>query len=97
MLPAAFYRPLPPAQGFKHRGGDERIFKIENDLSATQVGRSLCRRSPDETRSLSVLRSEMNLAEPRPLIQDEHHRVEATTRRRPYLNSALSALWPAAG
>jgi exopolysaccharide biosynthesis polyprenyl glycosylphosphotransferase len=82
----------------KHLGGDERMFKANNDPRVTRVGGFLRRRSLDEFPQLiNVLRSEMSLVGPRPLIPEEHHHVDGWARRRLDLKPGMTGLWQVLG
>ena len=82
----------------KHRGGDERMFKIDDDPRITRVGRLLRRRSLDELPQLiNVLRGEMSLVGPRPLIPEEHHYVDGWALRRLDLKPGMTGLWQVLG
>jgi lipopolysaccharide/colanic/teichoic acid biosynthesis glycosyltransferase len=79
-------------------GGDARMFKIEDDPRTTRVGRLLRRLSLDELPQLvNVLRGEMSLVGPRPLILDEHQYVEDWAARRLDLKPGITGLWQVLG
>ena len=83
----------------KHRGlGDDRMFKIPDDPRVTRVGRFLRRTSIDEFPQLwNVLRGEMSLVGPRPLIPHEHKFVNDWGLRRLDLTPGLTGLWQVCG
>ena len=81
-----------------HDGGNARMFKIENDPRVTRVGRVLRRCSIDELPQLwNVLRGEMSLVGPRPLILDEHAFVTDWAERRLDLRPGITGLWQVLG
>ena len=82
------------------RGRNEAdgLFKIEDDPRATRVGRFLRRTSLDELPQLfNVLRGEMSLVGPRPLVVDEDSRIEGFYRRRLHLTPGMTGPWQVAG
>jgi exopolysaccharide biosynthesis polyprenyl glycosylphosphotransferase len=84
----------------KHRGpgSDPRMFKIPDDPRVTRVGRFLRRSSVDELpQLLNVLRGEMSLVGPRPLILDEDRHVEDWARKRLDLKPGMTGLWQVLG
>jgi lipopolysaccharide/colanic/teichoic acid biosynthesis glycosyltransferase len=82
----------------KHNGGDARMFKIDRDPRVTRVGRFLRRFSIDELPQLwNVLRGEMSLVGPRPLILVEDAHVGAWARRRLDLRPGMTGLWQVLG
>jgi lipopolysaccharide/colanic/teichoic acid biosynthesis glycosyltransferase len=82
----------------KHKGGDERMFKVEHDPRITRVGRFLRRRSLDEfPQLLNVLYGQMSLVGPRPLIPEEHHHVDGWARRRLDLKPGMTGVWQVLG
>jgi exopolysaccharide biosynthesis polyprenyl glycosylphosphotransferase len=70
------------------------LFKIENDPRVTRVGRFVRRTSLDELpQLLNVLRGDMALVGPRPLVIDEDRLVEGWRRRRLLLTPGMTGLW----
>jgi len=82
-----------------HGGGTERgMFKIREDPRVTRVGNVLRRYSLDELpQLLNIVRGEMSLVGPRPLIENEDRQVEGRYRRRLGLKPGLTGLWQANG
>jgi exopolysaccharide biosynthesis polyprenyl glycosylphosphotransferase len=79
-------------------GGDPRMFKIPNDPRTTRLGRLLRRYSLDELPQLvNVLRGEMTLVGPRPLILEEDQYVPQWARRRLELKPGITGLWQVLG
>jgi exopolysaccharide biosynthesis polyprenyl glycosylphosphotransferase len=79
-------------------GGDPRMFKIREDPRTTRVGRVLRRYSLDELPQLvNVLKGEMSLVGPRPLILDEDRFVDDWARSRLDLRPGMTGLWQVLG
>jgi exopolysaccharide biosynthesis polyprenyl glycosylphosphotransferase len=79
-------------------GGDPRMFKVPDDPRLTRVGRVLRRYSLDELpQLLNVLRGEMSLVGPRPLILDEHRFVDDWGLHRLDLKPGITGLWQVLG
>jgi exopolysaccharide biosynthesis polyprenyl glycosylphosphotransferase len=79
-------------------GGDVRMFKVVRDPRVTAFGRFLRRYSIDELPQLiNVLRGEMSLVGPRPLILEEDHHIEAWGRTRLALKPGITGLWQVSG
>jgi exopolysaccharide biosynthesis polyprenyl glycosylphosphotransferase len=79
-------------------GGDARMFKIVGDPRVTRFGRLLRRYSLDELPQLiNVIRGQMSLVGPRPLILDEDRYVEAWGRTRLALKPGITGLWQVSG
>ncbi|MEA2565974.1 MAG: hypothetical protein QOD49_1151, partial [Actinomycetota bacterium] len=70
------------------------LFKIENDPRITRVGRVLRRSSLDELpQLLNVLRGDMSLVGPRPLVLDEDRLIEGHQRHRLLVPPGVTGLW----
>jgi exopolysaccharide biosynthesis polyprenyl glycosylphosphotransferase len=81
-----------------HASDDPRMFKAPNDPRVTRVGAYLRRWRIDELPQLvNVLRGEMSLVGPRPLIPDEDRHVERWARRRLDLKPGMTGLWQVLG
>jgi exopolysaccharide biosynthesis polyprenyl glycosylphosphotransferase len=81
-----------------HRDGDARMFKIPDDPRITPLGRFLRRYSLDELPQLfNVLRGEMSLVGPRPLVLDEDQHVREWARQRLDLKPGITGPWQVLG
>lgn len=78
-----------------HGGGNHQgMFKIREDPRVTRVGRFLRRTSLDELpQLLNVLKGDMSLVGPRPLIEVEDRQVEGRFRRRLSYWPGLTGPW----
>ncbi len=76
----------------------EGLFKLTTDPRVTRVGGFLRRTSLDELPQLiNVLRGEMSLVGPRPLVEDEDRRVVGWHRRRLHLTPGMTGAWQIMG
>ncbi len=76
----------------------EGLFKIARDPRVTRVGRLLRRFSLDELPQLvNVVRGEMSLVGPRPLVSDEDCQVEGWARGRLDLKPGMTGQWQILG
>jgi exopolysaccharide biosynthesis polyprenyl glycosylphosphotransferase len=81
-----------------HDGGDPRMFKIPNDPRTTNIGRFLRRYSLDELPQLiNVVKGDMTLVGPRPLILDEDQHVYEWARKRLDLKPGMTGIWQVLG
>ena len=79
-------------------GGDPRMFKIADDPRMTRVGRFLRRYSLDELpQLLNVVKGDMSLIGPRPLILEEDQYIEQWGRKRLLLKPGMTGLWQVLG
>jgi lipopolysaccharide/colanic/teichoic acid biosynthesis glycosyltransferase len=74
------------------------MFKLRNDPRVTRIGYLLRRSSLDELPQLiNVLRGEMSLVGPRPLIVEEDSRIQGPYRRRLLMRPGITGPWQALG
>ncbi|MGZ4202625.1 MAG: sugar transferase [Thermoleophilaceae bacterium] len=74
------------------------LFKIADDPRVTPVGRVLRRTSLDELPQLvNVLRGEMSLVGPRPLVVEEDSLVQGWLRRRLDVTPGMTGMWQVLG
>ena len=74
------------------------LFKITNDPRVTRIGAFLRRTSLDELPQLfNVLRGEMSLVGPRPLVIDEDAQVVGLDRSRLHLTPGMTGPWQVLG
>ena len=94
---------VPDAEALKDSLRDrnearEGLFKIADDPRVTPVGRLLRTSALDELpQLLNIIRGEMSLVGPRPLVIDEDQRVEGWHRRRLELTPGLTGHWQILG
>jgi lipopolysaccharide/colanic/teichoic acid biosynthesis glycosyltransferase len=76
----------------------EGLFKIAEDPRVTRVGRFLRRTALDELPQLfNIVRGEMSLVGPRPLVIEEDQRIEGWHRRRLELMPGMTGPWQILG
>lgn len=81
-----------------HLEDDPRMFKVADDPRVIPVGRVLRRFALDELPQLiNVLRGEMSLVGPRPLILEEDDHVREWARTRLHLKPGITGMWQVLG
>jgi len=84
--------------GLLRRNEAVGLFKIDDDPRITPQGRWLRRSHLDELpQFVNVVRNEMSLVGPRPLVLDEDRRVTGTDRRRLHLTPGITGQWQILG
>ena len=74
------------------------LFKIANDPRVTRIGRFLRKTSLDELPQLwNVIRGDMSLVGPRPLVEDEDAKVFGWFRHRLHLQPGVTGPWQVLG
>ncbi len=83
----------------RHRNeAQEGLFKIADDPRVTRVGKLLRKSALDELpQLLNIVRGEMSLVGPRPLVVEEDERVEGWHRRRLELMPGMTGPWQILG
>jgi exopolysaccharide biosynthesis polyprenyl glycosylphosphotransferase len=94
---------VPDAEALKdslrHRNeAQEGLFKIADDPRVTRVGRFLRKSALDELpQLLNIVRGEMSLVGPRPLVVEEDERIDGWHRRRLELTPGMTGPWQILG
>jgi exopolysaccharide biosynthesis polyprenyl glycosylphosphotransferase len=80
------------------RNETEGLFKIADDPRVTSVGRILRKSSLDELPQLwNVVRGEMSLVGPRPLVPDDDAKIEGWQRKRLNVTPGMTGVWQILG
>lgn len=85
-------------QDLAHLSITEDFFKIENDPRITRVGNFIRKTSIDELPQLiNVLRGDMSLVGPRPLVPEEDGAISGWYRRRSQITPGITGVWQLLG
>jgi exopolysaccharide biosynthesis polyprenyl glycosylphosphotransferase len=85
-------------QALRARNEADGLFKIADDPRVTRVGRILRRTSLDELPQLvCVLRGDMSLVGPRPLVPEEDGAIAGWHRRRLRMRPGMTGVWQVMG
>lgn len=77
---------------------DDAFYKDENDPRITRIGRFTRKTSVDELPQLfNVLRGEMSIVVPRPMVTDEGKEYRDFVRRRVLVRPGITGLWQVSG
>ena len=82
----------------EHNEQEDGLFKMADDPRMTRVGKVLRRTSLDELpQLLNVLRGDMSLVGPRPLVPHEDEQIHGWHRRRLHLTPGMTGPWQVLG
>jgi exopolysaccharide biosynthesis polyprenyl glycosylphosphotransferase len=85
-------------ESLRHLNEADGLFKIADDPRITRVGRFLRRTALDELPQLvNVLRGEMSLVGPRPLVAEDDRQIEGWHRQRLHLTPGMTGHWQILG
>jgi exopolysaccharide biosynthesis polyprenyl glycosylphosphotransferase len=85
-------------EALRTQGDGDGLFKLAADPRVTRIGRFIRRTSLDELPQLiNVLRGEMSLVGPRPLVVDEDVQVQGLDRSRLHLTPGMTGHWQVLG